>query len=301
MSDYRFLHDALSDLWVVLAPRRKKRPDIAHLTLEAVCPFCIGQEGKEQELFRIPARQDDGSERGSSSSDSNWQVRVLPNKYPFAPHHEVIIHSPDHHKNIDELPIENVEYLLQTYRQRFKIHVDQGKVYIFNNHGMDGGESVPHPHTQLVVIPQEVKTAIPLLGTIPDEKYETDYFTIFCPEASQWPDEVWIAPKKNGEGFQNIEDAEIADLALAMQRILQIMDMRHGHEFPFNYYISPEKQWYVRIMPRVKRLGGFEIGTGIFVNTQDPQETIRFIKSNFETPDIEKIMRENRAEYATGV
>lgn len=291
MADFSFLHDTMSGIWAVLAPRRKARPNIAHATETPICPFCPGREADEEEVYRI----------GGEPGDSNWQVRVLPNKFPFAPHHEVIIHSQDHHKNIDELPITNVVLLFEAYKARFQALANDGKVYIFNNHGIDGGESIPHPHSQLVVIPRHVEGSIPKLPLVPDEHVETDYFRIFCPQVSAWPDEVWLAPKRNGEGFGAAEDGEIADVAVAFQRVVQLMDLRHGHEFPFNYYISPEKDWYIRLVPRVKRLGGFEVGTGIMVNTQDPKETIRFIKSNFETPDIERIQRENRAEYALGV
>lgn len=291
MSDFQFLHNIISNQWVVMAPRRQDRPNIAKSTEPTVCPFCIGQEGKEEELYRI----------GGEPNDGNWSVRVLLNKYPFAPHHEVIIHSPDHHKNIDELPVENVQLILSAYRARFLAHQGKGNVYIFHNHGIEGGESLPHPHTQLVVVPQEVEMQIPPLERLPQVYQDNDMFTVFCPVISQWPDEVWIAPKRNGEGFGNITDAEIADLSLVLQRVLQLLDMRHGHEFPFNFYISPEKQWYIRIIPRLKRLGGFELGTNVYVNTQDPAETIVFIKTHFESPDVEKIERENRAEYVTGV
>ena len=74
------------------------------------------------------------------------------------------------------------------------------------------------------------------------------------------------------------------------------MDIRHGHEFSFNFYIYPGKEWYLRLIPREKILGGFELGTGVIVNTQDPAETFNFIKEHFNEPDVEKI-RENRAEY----
>lgn len=291
MADFQILHDTFSGIWTVLAPRRKVRPNIAHATASAICPFCPGREAEGEELFRI----------GGELGDSNWQIRVLPNKFPFAPHHEVIIHSPDHHKNIDELPLTSVMLLLTAYRARMLALQSEGNVYIFNNHGIDGGESLPHPHTQLVVVPNEIAEKVPALGILPDVVQETDYFTIFCPPVSQWPDEVWIAPKRNGEGFHALEDAEIANLALTLQRLLQLMDIRHGHEFPFNFYISPAKKWYIRLIPRIKRLGGFEVGTGVFVNTQDPQETIRFIKSNFENPDVQRIQQEDRAEYAIGV
>lgn len=290
MADFQFLKNPLLDQWIVLAPRRAKRPDIAH-GAEPVCPFCIGRERDEPELFRV----------GGEAGDSNWQVRVIANRFPFAPIHEVIIHSPDHHKNFDELPLEQVEVVMGVYRERYRTHQDKGQVVIFNNHGEIGGESLPHPHTQLAVVPNEVAIhASPRLD--PDgQTQETDYFTIFCPQVSQWPDETCIVPKRRDMTFGQTEDEELSNLALTLQRLLQLFDIRHGHEFPFNFFIYPGKDWYLRLVPRFKTLGGFEIATDIFVNTQSPQETMTFIKTHFESPDVEKIQEEQRADYARGV
>jgi hypothetical protein len=44
-------------------------------------------------------------------------------------------------------------------------------------------------------------------------------------------------------------------------------------------------------------VGGFELGTGIYVNTQDPNETISFIKEHFVYPNHEKIKKHHQAEY----
>jgi UDPglucose--hexose-1-phosphate uridylyltransferase len=57
----------------------------------------------------------------------------------------------------------------------------------------------------------------------------------------------------------------------------------------------------MRIIPRLKVPGGFELGTGIFVNTQDPKETIEFIKEHFDHPDKEKIKTIHKATYRRGV
>ncbi|MCL5114106.1 MAG: hypothetical protein M1372_03035 [Patescibacteria group bacterium] len=296
MADFKFIQNPISKKWIVSAPRRAKRPDVA-ISSPSVCPFCLGQESNEKELYRV----------GGEEGDSNWQIRVLPNKFPFAPIHEIIVHSPDHHKNFDELPLDQVELILKTYRERFNAHKEKGQVYIFHNRGEGGGESLPHPHSQLTVVPHEVKLDIPLLSlqeeSLKDSssRVDTEHFLIFCPQTSQWPDEVWIASKKTGEKFSQISDEEILDLAFALSRLVQILDLRHGHEFPFNFYIYPGTNWYLRLIPRAKSLGGFEIGTGIFVNTQDPNETIAFIKEHFQAPDIEKIKREHQAQYKRSV
>lgn len=301
MTDFVFLQNPISKIWVILDPRRAKRPDVAKGP-EPICPFCLGKEGEEKEVYRL----------GGQKGDQNWQIRVVPNKFPFAPIHEIIIHSPDHHKNFGELPLSQVELIFKTYRQRYNTHLNKGQVYIFHNRGEAAGESLPHPHTQLAVLPMDVKMDIPRLATNEEleilkqvqhdkAEQETKHFILFCPKTSQWPDEVWIAPKKRGRGYNEITDEEIVDLSFIITRIIEIFSLRHGEEFPFNFYIYPGGDWYLRFIPRAKVLGGFEIGTGIFINTQDPQETIMFINEHFENPDQEKIKREHRAEYKKNV
>ena len=207
------------------------------------------------------------------------------------------------------MPLSQVELILQTYRQRFQTHKDKGQVYIFHNHAGASGESLPHPHTQLAVVPFDVLLDIPRLAfrdeleTVAKDQVvlQTQNFELFCPRTSQWPDEVWIHPKKGPNSFSDITDEEISDLAFTLSRLIRIFDLRHGSEFPYNFYIYPGGDWYLRLIPRTKSLGGFEIGTGVFINTQDPSETIEFIKKHFENPNEEEIKTKNQAEYGKSV
>ncbi len=285
--DFKFIENGISGKWVISSPRRSERPNESKETV-ATCPFCPGTEALEEEAYRI----------GGKDNDNNWQIRVIPNKFPFAPIHEIVIHSPDHHKNFDELPLSQNKLILQSYRQRFQTHREKGQVCIFHNHGYRAGESLPHPHSQIAVIPSNVKLEVPPMdfpGS--SESLETEFFSMFAPSSSQWPDEVWVMPRINGGYFCAISDEEINNLALIIYRLIQIFDLRHGHEFPFNFYISPEKDWYLRLIPRLKTAGGFEVATNVWVNTQDPKETMEFIKEHFESPDEEKIRQEHQAKY----
>lgn len=279
MGDFRFVQDEVDGKWVISAPKRANRPDQAG-GVEPPCPF---EPGSEPEIFAI------------------GQARVVSNKFPFAPIHEIIIHSDDHHKNFDEMALSASEDVFEVFRARFREHEDKGQVYIFHNQGKQAGESLPHPHTQLTVIPSEVELEIPSLHRSNEEKKELSYLYIFCPGASQWPDEVWVAPHRSDRYFGETEDAEIKELAFSVSRLLQIFSLRHGHDFPFNFYIYPGKNWYLRFIPRLKTLGGFEVGTGVFVNTQVPHETLEFIKMHFDNPDFEKIKSAHQAEYGKAV
>lgn len=298
MADFQILQNPISKKWVIFAPRRANRPDISKGS-EPVCPFCPGAENQEKEVYRIMGK----------GKDEGWQIKVLSNKFPFVSIHEVIIHSRDHNKSFGDLPLDQVELIFETYRHRYNAHKDNGQVYIFHNRGERGGESLPHSHTQLAVVPKDIKMDIPRLASDGEldvvakdqNNQETKHFVLFCPKTSQWPDELWIAPKIRGKAYGEITDDQIRDLSRIVSRIVGIYNLRHGYEFPFNFYIYPGGDWYLRIIPREKVLGGFEIGTGIFINTQDPEETIFFIKEHFENPDPEKIRIKHRAEYKRSV
>jgi UDPglucose--hexose-1-phosphate uridylyltransferase len=284
MAEYSFLKNS-GGKWVILAPKRSKRPAQSGGG-EPPCPFEFidGKVGDSEPIFNIN------------------QVRVISNLYPFAPIHEIIIHSDDHRKSFGELDYSLIEDIFKTFKIRFELHRKSGQVYIFHNHGKASGESLPHPHTQLTVIPFGVELEIPQLRFLYDDDFKalTEYI-VFCPQNSSWPDEVWVAPKRKGTSFYEASNDEIKEIAFIVSRLVQIYTIRYDSEFSFNFYIYPGDNWYLRLIPRIKILGGFEVGTGVFVNTQDPRETLKFIKEHFDNPDFEKIKEVHQAEYTHSV
>lgn len=278
---------------MILAPKRAKRPDIETKRKTHFCPFCVGNEKRDSSVFRI----------GGEDDDEKWSVRVVNNKFPFAPIHEVIIHTPEHKQTISELPVEQVKLIIEAFVNRFNTHLKAGTVVIFSNSGHDSGESIGHSHSQLAVVPKDVPIVVPTLEEFLDYRQEflrVKDFELVCPPYSQWPDEVWIAPSARGKLFGEITYDEMENLAYVLRRLVYILSARHGEDFPYNFYIYPHRDWYLRIMPRAKIAGGFEIATGIFVNTQDPKDTMAFIKKHFFEPDEEKI-KLSKADYRKGV
>lgn len=282
MTDFNFLKDSAGG-WVISAPKRGKRPDQASGGGEPDCPFEFidGKIGDEEPIYTLN------------------QVHVINNLYPFAPIHEIVIHSDDHRKNFGDLDYALAEDIFKVYQLRFLKHRKSGQVFIFHNQGKKAGESLPHPHTQITVIPNSVELDVqPLRHPYNHDVKTLDHFTIYCPHSSQWPDEVWVAPKRRGNSFYEASGAEIKEIAFILSRLVQIFTIRHGYSFPFNFYIYPGNDWYLRLVPRIKVLGGFEIGTNVFVNTQDPHETFRFIRDNFDSPNFTKIKELHQAEYS---
>lgn len=293
MPDFSFERIPNFEAWVISAPHRSKRPVKEGEGAIKSCPFCVGNEKVNEEVYRI----------GGRDHDKNWNVRVITNKYPFAPIHEVVVHSPNHIQSIADLTQEQVRLIFESYVNRFSAHLGHGTVCIFANAGHASGESIGHSHSQIAVVPKEVPIVVPRLEEdleYKGESFQIGEFNIICPPYSQWPDEVWIVPQERGKIFSEIRYEEIENISYLLRRLVTIFQARHGEDFPYNYYIYPFRDWYLRILPRAKIPGGFEIATGIYVNTQDPHETMEFIKAHLFEEDMEKV-KLAQAEYRRGV
>ena len=150
----KYVPDIGSKRWVIISPSRVLRPEQGIKSIAdkpekyPACPFCSGNEAMTPpEVYRI----------GSGEKDKGgWSVRVVPNKFPITDTHEVIIHSPDCEKDVDVLPLEQVIKVMTAYRDRYRAHEADGQVLIFCNHGFSAGASLKHPHSQLVVVPNQI-------------------------------------------------------------------------------------------------------------------------------------------------
>lgn len=290
----KFVPDIKTSRWVVISPQRIGRPgaeEIGQKSKRNVCPFCLGNE---KETPPEALRVGDGE-----ANKPGWKVRVVPNKFPITDIHEVIIHSPDHDKDIEKLSYNQVLNIFKVYKQRYLVHDKDGQVIIFCNHGRQAGASLIHPHSQLVVIPKQINLDSLSLEPACNIVHETDYMLAYCPDFSQWPYEIWLAPKTEilngtveldksqsglplgaiqvGTKFGDISDAELEDLVSILQKTLKKLNNLFPN-FYYNYYIYPGEKWYLRIIPRLVDRAGFELGTGLLVNIKDPTEAAKEIR-----------------------
>jgi len=299
----KYVPDVTTNRWVIIAEGRLKRPSDSKAEpskTNGKCVFCPGFENiPGKEVYRIGPGEPDMP---------GWQVRVIANKFPITDFHEVIIHSPDDEKDIDQLPLEQVHRILLAYRDRYNFHTKNGHVLIFNNVGEIAGASIKHPHSQLVVVPKQITLDALTIEPIVNVIFETKHFVAHCPDFSQWPFEIWIAPKKRNEFFGQISSEALGDLAVVLQDILRrLVDHLSGapHFHPglpmvlfrqspaYNFYIYYGQDWYIRIIPRLVHRAGFELGTGLSVNIIDPSHAAQILKE-------EKIFAAGRGKTSNG-
>ena len=171
MSELRW--DPLKLHWVIIATNRGRRPMDFHVEPGfgevTSCPFCYGNEDRTPgEVFAIRP--------GGPPNSSNWQVRVIPNKYPALQiegelnnrgyglydvmngigAHEIIVETPDHYRGMAELLPAEITNVLIAYRQRLTdLRRDTRFRYmvLFKNHGPQAGATLSHAHSQLIAVP----------------------------------------------------------------------------------------------------------------------------------------------------
>jgi UDPglucose--hexose-1-phosphate uridylyltransferase len=138
----------------IIAPERATRPTDLHgkgsAGVPGPCPFCAGNEAltpPEIDAIRAP---------GSAPDGPGWRVRVVPNKYPaLKGGHEVIVHSPNHCAELEDLGDEALLEVLEVWRRRIAAQLESGAVAatLIVNHGAGAGASLAHPHAQLFATP----------------------------------------------------------------------------------------------------------------------------------------------------
>ncbi|UCD93793.1 MAG: galactose-1-phosphate uridylyltransferase, partial [Candidatus Zixiibacteriota bacterium] len=116
---------------------------------------------------------------------------------------------------------------------------------------------------------------------------ESDNFAAFCPFASRSPFECRIYPKRHTASFMSIDDSEeIVELAWLLREVLA--KLYYGLNNPdYNYVLrsapvgdhdTRHLHWYMVIIPKIATPAGFEIGSGIYINTVAPEESARFLR-----------------------
>ncbi len=272
MSNY--ISDFTKTHWMVSNPARVTRTGMDGKPFR--CPFCEGSESDTPpEVFRIGEGE---------SNKSGWRVRVFANLFPITEIHEVVVHSPDHEKNLEDFSLSHIEDILRAYQNRYNEHKEKGKVFIFHNYSLISGASLIHPHSQISVVPNDIPT-----NTIPEQPVvniveQNDDFVSFCPEYSEWSYEVWI--KALGQNkFETLKETEIKNLAVILQSMIiklkKIHDANSHYSkkiFGYNFYISPNDPWYLRIIPRFMERAGFELSTGIMVNSVEAKKASEELK-----------------------
>lgn len=298
--------DYIQDKYVIIAPRRSKRP----LELERPeriikpkkedCVFCLKNLKNVKSLLTIGPK-------------NHWLIKVIANKYPAVSldnlkaygTQEIIIETLNHHPELEDLPTDHIAKLLEVYAQRTQ-EISKNKkieyILIFKNNGGQAGASLLHAHSQIFAtkfLPphlfdksqkqQEYKLKH---GTCvycdvikreingPRLVFHDRYNIAFTPYASMHNFEVWVMPKRHLDNITLLSDEERQSFASILKKLLKKINQLN---LPYNYYFhqiihDEDQHLYLKLTPRGSIWAGVEIGSGVVINPVSPEEAAKFYR-----------------------
>lgn len=226
--------------------------------------------------------------------------------------HEVIVETPDHDRTLALLSEAEFAGVMDTYQRRYNAITADPRVAhatLFKNHGVRAGTSLEHPHSQIVgtpIIPPQVRDRMENALRFFDETGECIFcsvmadelldgtrivaqsndFVAFIPFAALTPFHLWIYPLHHTASFSDVPRGQLEDLARLLRTVLR--KIYFGLKNPdYNLSIrTPPREarglryyhWYLSVIPRVTRIAGFELGSGMFINTALPEKSAEFLR-----------------------
>lgn len=191
-------------------------------------------------------------------------------------------------------------------------------ISLFKNEGEQAGATQSHPHTQLIGLPMIPKNqqdyferahtffkehGHALLDDIVNNEQDNgkrvilqeDGVVAYAPFASEFPFEVIIALTNSPRQLDMLNGLEIETLSRVLKKIMISLKKEIGN-FDFNISIatpplqengfandllekvSQSNRFYIRIMPRIYKLAGFEVSSGININPVAPELVTKLLK-----------------------
>ncbi len=189
-------------------------------------------------------------------------------------------------------------------------------ILIHKNSGLPSGDTCGHPHSLITatpVIPKRIKEELDgakhyfeykerciFCDIMREEErlgkrvvLKSEHFVVFVPFAPRFPFEFWILPLRHHCSFPEITDEERRDLAVTLGLMLRRLRKLLNNP-PYNYIIhtapiriprrnqwhtlGEDFHWHMEVMPRIKRLSGFELGSGMYTLSTSPEDAAKYLQ-----------------------
>ena len=303
--------DYIQDKYVIIAPRRGKRPHDVEKTIptnqlkKSDCVFCPENIKKSGKVLLTVNK--------TKEKNEPWAIKVIANKFPAVSvknkkaygQQEVVIETPNHLLETDDLSTKRIAEILNVYAQRTEAISKDKKInyiLIFKNDGGPAGASLKHAHSQIFAtefLPPHLRDKSQRVQAYKLKKGTCVYCDVikkeskssrlicqdkniicFCPWAPMHNYEVWLMPKRHIDNITQLTPAERDSFAKAMKKVLKkICELGLPYNYYFHQVIKDEDQHlYVKITPRGSVWAGVEIGSGMIINPVSPEDAAKFYK-----------------------
>ncbi|MFH0943659.1 MAG: DUF4931 domain-containing protein [Planctomycetota bacterium] len=318
-SEFRF--DPLHRRWVIISRQRASRPnDFRAVRYEQCssddCPFCEGNEHETPpELFAVRAGSSPPNGPGwTLRVVPNRYPAVSEERLSGFGRHEVVVETNEHGGRLDELDPAQQLTVVRAYRDRVReLSADErvNYVVVFRNSGPKSGASLVHPHTQIMAlkqVPPAMETELLALGDhlsecgrcLACDLVESELlasrrvlsgegeFVSYLPYAGRFPGEMIVTSRGHPVPFGQLEEDQLGRLTPVLMDALSRAQRALGHP-SFNWImhtatdgsVSGGHHWRFELIPRLGQLGGFELSTGMYINSAPPE----MVAERFRDPE----------------
>lgn len=288
--------DFLVERYAIISEKRGSRPK--HFEAKKAeekpgqtCFFCPGNESlTPPTIEQLPAK-------------GPWKIRVFRNKFPALKppkgDHEIVVDTPVHNGELQDLKLEELIDVFLMYEKRRKALERRYKhISVFKNMGKEGGASLPHSHTQIVAsqfvppIPAQEERAAKLhyakwhrcawcddLKDMPKNRiaFENEYAIAITANAPRFSYETWIMPKRHCGSFSELTKTEMLAFCDILSKALgKVYSWLGGVSYNFILHTAPKGgskfcHFHVELMPRVATHAGYELGEGAYIVDVSPE------------------------------
>jgi len=228
--------------------------------------------------------------------------------------HEVIVESPNHDEGPADAQLPQLELLIHAYIDRLRemsVKPYMKYVSIFRNYGQQAGASLSHAHSQIIATPmippmiqdemdaskkfyvEHGKCAfcdiIERESKGPRLIYDGPDFVVFAPYASINPMEFWIVPKKHAANILYLSEDEVAAFTKTLKASLRALkDLVNDPPYNYGFHLAlikdaePYYHWHMEVHPKLSIWAGFEVTTGVHINTVTPETAAQSLKQTIK-------------------
>jgi len=326
----------LREEWIVVAAHRQNRPwngevlEHAHQQTPQYisdCYLCPGNErvgGSFNEDYKgVYVFDNDLPCVGANAPIDLEEPAGIYKNRPANGTARVICYSPKHNLSLAELSPSEIENVIAVWQKQYAElgnRSDINHVLIFENKGEAVGVSNPHPHGQIYATNFVFKTIeieanaarkhfnetrnVLFEDIIRAEQtdgrriiYENEHAIAFLPYFARYAYEVYAAPKKRVGSVAEMNDAQVADFAEVLQKILVKYDNLWKMSFPYVMPLHNQPtdggnydgfHFHIQFHPPLRKpnllkyLAGPEIGGGNFLSDTSPEEKAKELRAQSE-------------------
>jgi UDPglucose--hexose-1-phosphate uridylyltransferase len=291
---------------VLIAPNRGKRPYDMHNSDKKLIETALSPRlDRNRETYSL------------KNNHGDWLVKAVENKYPsLTPDNpkaygkqEIVIDTPKSNVAFARLSEEEIFNALQVFKERYsELSKQNGIEYVlvFHNDGYNAGASLAHAHSQIFALPfvplkflNESRIIEEYVSTNNRDPFEDiityerrhkvrmlcedSRFFIFCPYASQWPFEYWILPKRKITNLGELDTTDLTHIARQLRQYCRKLTRRNiSYNIYFENGLSANQRFCVKICGRSNVWGGFEVATGMVINTVPPESAAEWYRRNIK-------------------